>query len=320
MRAWQFKTSLLFIVCVAQPQPTFAANVADFIDYTLYSPRGTVDLLGRLFIPPQVATDPTTPRPLMVYLHGGGGAGTDNTTQIGQTPDPLVDEARARGAYLYVPQVSSTWASESAVDSVMTMINRAIAERNIDPNRLYAAGYSNGGGGVWNLLSRNPKRFAAAFTLSSIAPLASFNPANLLGTAIFTLHARDDTNVPVARTRTVVNGILAAARSSLPNYAALPADQNLLVANPTFPFDRDLMNAQPAGTVFHSITVPNLELIYADAWTGGHTGLLSLFYATPLYDWIYSHSSAAPEPGSAFLLFCGLFLSALARQRTRPSI
>jgi predicted esterase len=320
MRAWQFKTLLLFVVCFGQPQSTFAADVADFMDYTLYSSRGTVELLGRLFIPPQTAADPTTPRPLMVYLHGGGAAGSDNITQIVQTPDPLVDEARSRGAYLYVPQVSSTWASESAVDSVMTMINRAIAERNIDPDRLYATGYSNGGGGVWNLLSRNPKRFAAAFTVNSIAPLASFNPANLLGTAIFTLHARDDTTVPIARTRTVVNGILAAAGSTLPNYAALPADQNLLVANPAFQFDRDLMNAQPTGTVFHSITVPNLELIYADAWTGGHTGLLSLFYAPPLYDWIYSHSLAAPEPAGPFLLLCGLSLIAVAARPTRVAI
>jgi hypothetical protein len=35
MRRWQFKT-LLFIVCVVQVQATFAANVADFVDYTLY--------------------------------------------------------------------------------------------------------------------------------------------------------------------------------------------------------------------------------------------------------------------------------------------
>lgn len=316
MRSRRFEILLVFVLSVlAGSQSTFAANVADFIDYTLYSPRGPVELLGRLFIPPQAATDPTTPRPLMVYLHGGGGAGTDNITQIAQTPDPLVDEARARGAYLYVPQVSSTWASESAVDSVMTMINRAIAERNVDPNRLYAAGYSNGGGGVWNLLSRNPKHFAAAFTMSSIAPLATFNPANLLGTAIFTSHARDDTSVSIARTRTVVDGILVAAGSTLPNYAALPADQNLLVANPRFQFHSDLMNAQPAGTVLHSITAPNLDLIYADSYTGGHTGLLGLFYAPPVYDWIYSHSLAVPEPGSSFLAIGGLIVMGWLRRR-----
>jgi predicted peptidase len=159
----------------------------------------------------------------MVYLHGGGAAGTNNITQIEQTPDALVVEAKARAAYLYVPQVNPTWASESAIDSVMTMINRAIAERNAHPARLYAFGYSNGGGGTWNLLNRYPRRFAAAFTASSIAPLSSFNAKNLLGTAIFTLHARDDATVPVARTRTVVNGILTAAAAALPNYNPLPA-------------------------------------------------------------------------------------------------
>jgi hypothetical protein len=42
MRRWQFKT-LLFIVCVVQAQATFAANVADFVDYTLYSRRRRCD-------------------------------------------------------------------------------------------------------------------------------------------------------------------------------------------------------------------------------------------------------------------------------------
>jgi predicted peptidase len=89
-------------------QITSAANIADFVDYSLVSPRGGVALPGRLLIPPESTSGPATPRPLMVYLHGGGAAGTNNITQIEQTPDPLVDEAKARGAYLYVPQINPT--------------------------------------------------------------------------------------------------------------------------------------------------------------------------------------------------------------------
>jgi predicted peptidase len=306
-----FLVGTLLVASFAAMQQAPAANIAD---YTLRSPRGQVQLPGRLFIPTQVATDPNTPRPLMVYLHGGGAAGTNNISQIEQTPDPMVDEARARGAYLYVPQAASTWNSESAIDSVMTMINRAIVERNVDSGRLYATGYSNGGGGTWNLLSRNPKRFAAALTISSIAPLSSFNPANLLGTAIFTFHARDDATVPILRTRTVVNGVLSAAGSSLPNYSALPLDQHLLVANPQHEFDSLLMAAQPAGTVMHSITAPKLDLLYFDTYNGGHTGLLSVFYSPAVYEWLYSHS--IPEPNT-LVLACALV--ALAATRRWPN-
>jgi len=308
-----YRAVVLAVVCLQRLAP--AANITDFVDYSLLSPRGGVELPGRLFIPPEAIADPTTPRPLMLYLHGGGAAGTNNITQIEQTPDPLVDEAKARAAYLYVPQVSSTWNSESAVDSVMKMINRAITERNADPNRLYAFGYSNGGGGTWNLLSRNPHKFAAAFTMSSIAPLTSFNPANLLGTAIFTLHARDDTNVPVARTRTVVDGILAAAGSAKPNYNAIPADQNLLVANPSLEFHSLLIDAQmPEKTIIHNITAPKLDLIYIDAFAGGHTGLLGLFYAPAIYDWVFDHS-LVPEPG--VIPTVAIFVAVIVTMRRR---
>jgi predicted esterase len=305
-------TALHFVTA----QNVVAANVADFVDYSLRSPRGGVALPGRLLIPPQAVVDPATPRPLMVYLHGGGAAGTNNMTQIEQTPAPLVDEAKARGSYLYVPQTNPTWASELAIDNAMTMINRAIAELNVDPNRLYAFGYSNGAGGVWNLLSRNPRRIAAAFTMSGGAPLASFNPANLLGTAIFTLHARDDASVPVARTRTVVDSILTAAGSTLPNYSAAGSEQHLLVANPRLSFHSLLIDSQmPDKTVVHNITVPDLDLIYFDTYAGGHTGLLNTFYAPAVYDWVFEHSLAAPEP--SLFAFVSIFMAIAAVCRCR---
>jgi predicted esterase len=251
----------------------------------------------------------------MVYLHGGGAAGTNNVTQIEQTPDQLVAEAKARAAYLYVPQAASTWASEAAVDSVMTMINRAIAERNADPNRLYATGYSNGGGGTWNLLNRNPKRFAAALTVSSVAPLPTFNPANLLGTAIFTLHARDDASVPVGRTRSVVNGILAAAGASLPNYGTVPSTSHLLIANPQIAFHSALMSDQLPETTLFTVTSPNLDLIYFDTYNGGHTDLLGIFWAPPVYDWMFDHSLVSPEPNAALLAIIAAVLVATSRRQ-----
>ena len=192
----------------------------------------------------------------------------------------MLDEAKLRGAYLYVPQTNDTWASTTMVDLVMTMIDRAVAEKNADLDRLYATGYSNGGGGVWSLLSRNRGRFAAALTLAGIIPAPGFNPANLLGTAILTFHARDDATIPVARTRTVVNGILAAVGEPSPNYAAAASDQILLVSNPHIDFHRLVADSYPPGTaVKHYISRSDLDLLYIDSPYGGHTGLFGIFYA-----------------------------------------
>jgi predicted peptidase len=300
-----------------------AANIADFTDYSQFNARGRVELPGRLFIPPEASSGPNTSRPLMVYLHGGGAIGADNLKQIAQTPDYMVDEAKRRGAFLYVPQATTTWASLPAIDSVMTMINRLVTERHVDANRLYATGYSNGGGGTWNLLSRNSKRFAAAVAVSGVAPAPGFAAANLLGTAIIALHARDDATVTVARSRTVVDGILAAAGESLPAYSRVLSNQYLLVANPQFPFHRQLIDEEPPGsTVNVFISRPDLDLIYFEQPNGGHEGVYGVFYSPEMYDWMFSHSLAAPEPSAAILAVGGFFGAILrarsARREPRP--
>jgi predicted peptidase len=298
------------IVVVTASMKLQAANIADFTDYSLRNTRGQVLLPGRLFVPPEAASDPPSRRPLMVYLHGGGANGTNNTAQVEQTPDPLVDEAKARGAYLYVPQAPSSWASASLTDSVMTMINRVVTEQHADANRLYATGYSSGGGGTWTLLSRNSHRFAAAMAVSGVVPAAGFVAKNLLGTAIIAVHARDDATVPVDRSRTIVNGVLAAAGQPLPVYPSSASDQYLLVANPAVAFHRDVIASEPPGsTINYLITKPDLDLLYFEQPTGGHTGVFGVFYSPDVYDWMFSHSLAVPEPSLGWLaggyaLFC----------------
>ena len=306
---------VFFLVLSGLPSNLLAANIADFSDYTLRNSSGQVLLPGRLFTPPEAASDLNSPRPLMIYLHGGGARGSDNVAQIAQTPDYMLDEAKNRGAFLYVPQTADTWASTTMVDYVMTMIDRAIAEKNADADRLYATGYSNGGGGVWSLLSRNDGRFAAAFAMSGIMPASGFNPANLLGTAILTLHARDDATVPVARTRTVVNGILAAAGAPLPSYPPTGSTLVFLASNPYFAFHRDVAASMPPGSALFSIARSDLDLMYLEAPDGGHTGLLGAFYSPDVYSWLFDHSRITPEPtGLLYLLYCLPFVARIRRQ------
>jgi len=293
---------LLFTGNALLQAPALAANLADFADYTLRNSSGQILLPGRLFSPPE-ASDPDSPRPLMLYLHGGGARGNDNAAQILQTPDYMLEEAKARGAFLYVPQTADTWASTTMVDYVMAMIDRTIAEKNADTNCLYATGYSNGGGGTWSLLSRNHGRFAAAMVMSGIIPAPGFAPQNLLGTAILALHARDDATVPVLRTRTVIDGILLAAGQATPPYSdAEVANSILLVSNPNYPFHRDVAASMPPETVNFEITRNDLDLMYFETPNGGHVGLFGNFWSPDIYSWMFSHSLAVPEPASLLLV------------------
>jgi poly(3-hydroxybutyrate) depolymerase len=315
-RSRAVRTALaLFAVVLVAPPTARAANIADFTDYSLRNSGGQVLLPGRLFTPPEAASS-ATPRPLMVFLHGGGAAGTNNTTQIQQTPDYMLDEAKRRGAHLYVPQAPVTWASLSHVDSVMTMINRAVADLHADADRLYVTGYSNGGGGTWNLLSRNRDRFAAAFTLSAVAPAPGFVPANLRDTPLFAIHARDDATVPVARTREVVNSILTAAATPRPVYPSSGNPLDFIVANPSQPLGAALLTAPPDLATTFAISGSDIDLAYYEAAAGGHTGLLGIFYSPLIYEWMFDHTLAVPEPGTASLLVVsGVLL--LRRRRGR---
>ena len=298
-----------------------AANIADFVDFTLRTPRGQVVLPGRLYVPPN-ASSGSHPVPLIVYLHGSGASGTNNSLQIEQTPDMLASEAKRRGAMLYVPQTNAGWTSTGVTDWVMTMITRAVNELGADPDRLYVTGYSMGGGGTWNMLSRNPGRFAAGLVVSPALQGAGFNAANLLDTPIIAVHARDDATTPVTNSRGVVNQILAAAGEATPTYLDSQSTKYFVAANLAIPFHREIVFSEPPGsTTNHFITRPDLDLMYYESPTGGHTGLLGVYYSEGIYDWMFSHSLAVPEPQAAILLLAsGLALLSVNRQPRRAPL
>src|SRR5215203_4043570 len=145
----QFRVSIgMVAVFVLIPRIAHAANVADFIDFSLRNASNQVILPGRLYVPPEAMSDPTTPRSFILFFHGAGENGTNNLNQINGNIDNLLAEAKRRGAYLYAPQTTSNWTSTTLTTNVMTMIGQAKTNQNVDEDRLYVTGLSNGGGGT----------------------------------------------------------------------------------------------------------------------------------------------------------------------------
>ena len=304
--------SLALAMALSLASHASAADIADFVDYSLLSPRGPVALPGRLYIPPEAAA---SPRPLMVFLHGAGAIGTNNTTQVLHTPDYLLDEAKRRGAYLYLPQAPIGWASLSSIDNVATMIDRLVADGSADARRLYATGYSNGGGGTWNLLSRHPDTFAAALPIAGVAPAAGFTPANLLSTPIFAVHARDDATVSVDRSRIAIASIITAAGATPPIYDRR-STQNFFVFNPSIPLHQELATMiDPFTTRSYPFSHPDLDVLYYEGAAGGHSGPVGMYYIPVTYDWMFSHALPVPEPGA--LTVAALYVGALAPLRRK---
>ena len=247
-----------------------AASVDEFVDFSLAS------LPGRLFVPPE-ANDSEVPRPLVLFLHGAGETGTNNVSQVNGNIDNLLSAAKQRGAFLYAPQATTfNWSDSIRTANVMQMVDRAIDEQNIDPNRLYVTGLSMGGGGTWNMLNRFSDRFAAGVPIAAVSPVADFEPDRLVDKPIWAYHARDDSVVSKNTSRVTVNRILGAA-----NEPTL-----------TFPPDSDRTN---------TFEFLGESLNYTEWPTGGH-GIWSRVYGTAeLRDWIFAQSLLGTSIGEISL-------------------
>jgi predicted peptidase len=296
-----------------------AANVADFLDFSLRNGTGQVILPGRLFVPPEATSDPTTPRPFILFFHGAGEDGTNNLNQINGNIDNLLAEAKRRGAFLYAPQTTNNWSSAALTSNVMMMVGQAETTQNVDRNRLYVTGLSNGGGGTWNMASRYPGVFAAALPICGVTPASDFAASRLLNEPVWAFHARNDPTVSVNVTHSVVNNILSAAHQPLPSYPAAGSTVDFFISNPDLAFHRTFEDLiQGGGVSEFRIPGSHLDLMYYEFSTGGH-GIWPIVYGSPVvYDWLFAHTTAVPEPSTlAALLTAAVFFSTLARRHGR---
>lgn len=160
-----------------------------------------------------------------MYLHGSGGAGTDNRKQIsgGNTQgthiwiEPAVQERHP--AFVLAPQSpeSSTWHSSSDepsphVAALFELLDELRSEPRIDPRRIYVVGQSLGGFGTWDLIARHPDIFAAAVPLCG-----GGDPKRILSArdvAVWAFHGAKDGTVPVSRSREML-AVLRTVNSSV---------------------------------------------------------------------------------------------------------
>ncbi|CUH96027.1 hypothetical protein P22_2115 [Propionispora sp. 2/2-37] len=115
--------------------------------------------------------------PLIIWLHGMGEGGTDPAIPIAANKanrfaDPVL-QAYFGGAYVLVPQSPTFWmdgfqgfgdGTSKYEASLMELIKEYVAEhKNIDEDRIYIGGDSNGGYMTMLMIRDYPDYFAAAF-------------------------------------------------------------------------------------------------------------------------------------------------------------
>ncbi len=156
---------------------TFTAKKENGVTYRIYEPEAI------------------SPRPLVLFLHGGGECGEDNIIQLTGTLGALRLAEKWPEMYVMAPQAPAGTLSmvenfevmkkrgnpfrvemgmtpfalkgergwnRDYLGKVCDIIRRMIAEGKVDPRRVYVIGMSMGGGGTINTVSVAPDLFAAA--------------------------------------------------------------------------------------------------------------------------------------------------------------
>ena len=160
--------------------------------------------------------------PLVVYLHGGGGLGSDNAKQMGlgnifgTRVWALPENQKEFPCYVVVPQTDRGWVRygpPAAADSespvipglgdgarvAFEVIDELAKEFPIDKQRIYLTGQSMGGSGAWHMIAQRPKFFAAAVICCGGVGLDS--AAAAVSTPLWNFHGDTDDTVPVKLSR-----------------------------------------------------------------------------------------------------------------------
>lgn len=149
------------------------------------------------------------PFPLVVYLSGSGGLALEGIE--------TAFEALSGQGYLAVMPDAGTeyWWHETPAEVVRDVLQEAFESFNIDPNRVYLTGFSNGGTGTIFLGARWTDRFAAAVPMMGAGTLVADSiprpPLENLGQLpILFLHGAQDREVEPPGSVETAQGILAA--------------------------------------------------------------------------------------------------------------
>jgi predicted peptidase len=209
-------TLLLTAACFGQQLRTIEQREKILVPKVFKNSRSET-LLYRLFIPPNY--NPKKNYPLVVYLHGGGGRGTDNLKQIDGGNGYLVDlftesETQARyPSFVVAPQAPDEgWIADYrsvTPTRYLGLVNELVGELrktySINGARLYVAGQSMGGFGTLAVIAEHPNMFAAGVPLCGGGDESK--ASRLRSTPIWAFHGAKDEAVLVERSRTIVAAI-----------------------------------------------------------------------------------------------------------------
>ncbi|MCP3933660.1 MAG: prolyl oligopeptidase family serine peptidase [Bacteroidetes bacterium] len=196
----------------------FKSNVYENADYAHPLPY-------RLYIPERYGS--TKKYPLVLYLHGGGSRGKDNTSQIELGAEKLTEKKVQviQQCFVLAPQCpkGSQWLNtifkitpftnvnqdkipeSDSMKMIIRIIKNLFNEFSIDQNRIYVTGPSMGGSGTWDIITRYPYIFAAAVPVNGVSDPSKAHKISHL--PIWAFHGEKDSISDVNNTRKMIKAL-----------------------------------------------------------------------------------------------------------------
>ena len=157
---------------------------------------------------------------LVVLLHGGVNGSSEGAGEtLAREWQRFMSEAQRKSVFFLVPTancedttINARWWREGGMSNVSAMIAAAKARYNIDDDRLFLSGGSDGGSGTWAMAMRRPDTFAGFFPMVGhpLVPATDRTAAfyeNLKGINLFNISGAKDPVYPGTEVSRIVGEI-----------------------------------------------------------------------------------------------------------------
>ncbi|MGQ8872663.1 S-layer homology domain-containing protein [Paenibacillus sp. TSA_86.1] len=152
-------------------------------------------------------------KPLMVWLHGGGEVGTDGRnhltanrgavvwTESGYDTSVLAVQYPENYSFKIYNNAEQLPIMQAYFDAQYELIQKLVAEGEVDPERIYLSGVSSGGGGAFRFLTQYPDLFAGAMIVAAKDTVADYTGSvdafkqelkGIVDVPMWIMHAQND--------------------------------------------------------------------------------------------------------------------------------
>ena len=163
--------------------------------------------------------------PVLLFLHGSGERGSDNTSQVNTNASILgkltKDFYQEYPCIIIAPQCpeGKTWASDEMIEMLVKLVNLVCTTYRADTDRVYIMGLSMGGAGTWLSILSYPEVFAAAVPICGWGYPSDVSM--IVDMPIWTFHGAADATISVENTQVLVS-LLTDAGSTVIKYTEYP--------------------------------------------------------------------------------------------------